>query len=162
MPTLMLFGHGASLQGENFNFQRPAANASTIYFWAAEGRPSRVYSDVMSSIIANGGTIPKGWYHESKSRIGGTLVTDHLLQDPTLNPNLVPWLPNNFAILSHKTPIAALNGTVYHDAANIAASNLMLFRINDRAASIHLATILANANFSARPLEIAWLICRVD
>lgn len=161
MATLMLFGHGASLTGTTFNFQRTAPNASKIYFWAIEGKPSRAYSDAMDSIIANAGTIPVGWAQEKASRIGGALVTEHLLEDPTLNPDLVPWLPANFATLGHNTALAALNGTVYHNAATIAASNVMVFRINNGAAGVHLSTILADANFNARPLDIAWLVCRV-
>lgn len=160
MPTLMLFGHGSSLTGNTFNFQREEIYTSTIYFWAAEGKPSKVYDEVMSNIIANGGRIPKGWSQERKSRIGGALVTDHFLEDPTLNPNLVPFLPDNFSNLNYNTPIPALNGTVYHDAASITTSNVMVFRINNDAAGVRLSAILAHAHFNTRPLEIAWLVCR--
>lgn len=160
MATLMLFGHG-SAQGGNFDFRRTAPNASKIYFWAAEGKPSKVYDEAMSSIIANAGTIPAGWSQERSSRIGGALVTEHLLQDPTLNPNLVPWLPANFATLAFHTNIYALNGVVYHNNGSIITSNVMVFRLNAGANAVRLSAILSNGNFNNRPLNIAWLVCRV-
>ncbi|CAN94543.1 hypothetical protein predicted by Glimmer/Critica [Sorangium cellulosum So ce56] len=161
MPTLMLFGHGAAQAGTSFDFRRPSANASKIYFWAAEGKPSKVYDEAMSSIIANAGAIPVGWSQEKSSRIGGAQITEHLLQDPTLPPNLVPWLPANFATLAHNTNIHPLNGIVYHSHATIIASNAMVFRLNNGANSVRLSAILNNGNFNNRPLNIAWLVCRV-
>lgn len=162
MAALMLFGHGASIEGDTFDFRRTGPNASKIYFWAMEGKSSRSYSNAMDSIIANNGTVPTGWAQEKSSRIGGTLLTDHLLQDPTVGTDLIPWLPANFATLAHNTAIPALNGTVFHDAATIAASQVMVFYIDAGQPELRLSDILADANFNARPLDIVWLVCRDD
>jgi hypothetical protein len=163
MATLMLFGHGASLSGTTFDFRRTAPTASKIYFWAAESKPSKVYNEVMNSIIANTGTVPVGWGQERGSRIGGTLVTDHELYDPTqpAASNLVPWLPANFATLAHNTAIAALNGTAYHNNATLAGSTVMVFRVDDGNQPVRLSAILSDANFNNRALNFAWLVCRV-
>lgn len=162
MATLMLFGHGASVSGTTFDFRRSAPTASRIYFWAAESRPSKVYDEVMNSIIANTGAIPIGWAQERASRIGGTLVTDHELHDPTqpAASNLVPWLPANFGTLANQTNIAALNGTAYHNNATLTGSTVMVFRVSDGGQPVRLSAILSNANFNNRALNIAWLVCR--
>jgi hypothetical protein len=158
----MLFGHGASLSGTTFDFRRTAPSASKIYFWAAESKPSKVYDEVMSSIITNAGTIPVGWYQERKSKIGGALATEHELHDPTqpAASNLVPWLPANFATLAHNTAIAALGGTAYHNNATLAGSTVIVFRVDDGGNAVRLSAILSNANFNNRALNIAWLVCR--
>ena len=147
------------MQGTTFDFRRTAANASKIYFWAAEAKPSKVYDEAMSSIITGAGAIPKGWYQEKASRIGGALVTDHELHEPT---TLVPWLPANFATLAHNTAVAALNGTVYHNNPTVLASTVMVFRVNDGAQPVRLSAIASNANFNNRPLNYAWLVCRTE
>lgn len=169
MATLMLFGHGASLAGQTFDFRRPAINAAKIYFWAAEGNVSRVYRDAMGSIIGGAGAIPRGWGQEKSSRIGGALVTDHQLHEPAnlWNDPAAPggnWLSANFNTLANHTDIAALNSTVYHEGATVNGSNIMLLRVVDGGNPILLSTILSHnsaaANFT-RALNFAWLVCRV-
>jgi len=73
----------------------------------------------------------------------------------------IAW-PQLVGFTSHNIIIGGVNIRVFSNAATIPLSNRFHLYIRDAGSSLLLSQILADANFSTRPLDVIWAACRVD
>ncbi len=151
---LMLYGHGA-MAGATFDFRRADAYKINLYSWTREAIPvwdSQIQL-AADTAIANG-TIRNSYATVNSSRIGGTLLQDSLIGPPT--GLALPTIPGAWGT----TAIAALGATVRHNAATLAGSNRMVLMVNAGANAVRLSTIISNASFAQRTMDVLWLACK--
>jgi hypothetical protein len=165
---LIIYGHGAVVNDETFDFRRPDAAKAILYAWTREG--IEIWDTQMKLVadeVTQHGTINEGYATRNSSRIGGTILKDLVVEPP-----VGLHLPNVAGLAA--TAIPALGATVYHNAPVLAASTRMVFMMNiamvpgapapapaaDHQPQLHFSTIITDPNFSGRPLDILWCACK--
>jgi hypothetical protein len=152
---LVLYGHGA-LANATYDFRRPAAAKINLYSWTREGIPvwdRQVQLAAGQALTA--GTISASFATVNSSRIGGTLINDYFLQPDNQIP--LPVVPAGY----HTTAVATLAASVQHNNATLAASTRMYLMLNAGAANVLQSTILADAAFVNRTMDVLWCACKV-
>lgn len=150
---LVIYGHGGILD-DTFNFQRASGQQLNLYSWTRESIP---VWDTQIELAANdaltNGKIRDSYATVNSSRVGGTLLTDYVLQEPA--GLRMPTIP------AHNTPVPGLGGIIHHNNTTVATSNRLLFTMNTPAPfTIRLSDILMNSNFAGRAIDVLWCACK--
>lgn len=151
---LVLYGHGAVTEN-TFDFRRSDATKINLYSWTREAIPvwDTQIQLAADDAIANG-TIRSSYATVNSSRIGGTVMKDLVIGPP--DGLRLPDIPIGYVA----TPIAALNATVHHNGATIAASTRMVLMVDDNNDVLFFSGIIADPNFSGRSFDILWCACK--
>lgn len=151
----MLYGHGAIDVGAEFDFRRADAVKMNLYSWTREGIPvwDRQIQLAADDAIANG-AIRNSYAQVQSSRIGGTPARDYILAPP--DGLALPTIPAGYG----QTAIPALNATVHHSAATLAASTRMVLFIDTDQNPVQLSQVINDASFATRPFDVLWCACR--
>jgi hypothetical protein len=159
---LIIYGHGAVVDDLRFDFRRSDAAKAILYAWTREG--IEIWDSQMQVVADEAilqGTINTANSNRNDSRIGGTTLKD-LVVEPPVRLHL-PHIPPAYST----TAIPALSGTVYHSTRMVFMMNIAVVAggpapapAADHQPQLLFSQIIADPNFSARPLDILWCACK--